>query len=119
MSPETAQDGTHLGGRPRVRHCFIYYRVDPASTAQVLPLVQAFQRSLTDEHGVEQASLLRRPGLDGEGLMTLMETYRWSAMPADPSASRAQVQLLIAAGPPTLAGHLRGPRHVEEFVPCA
>lgn len=93
-------------------HLYVYYKIDEADLAAVLPAVLAFQSSLRGEHAGLQTTLMRRPGAAG-GLLTLMESCRV----ATPGSTRLREQL--AQGPASLQPWLRGERHLEEFVPCA
>jgi hypothetical protein len=99
---------------PPERHWFIYYRVPAQCEAAVLALVLPFQQALQARHGALAASLMRRPDVDKQGLITFMEAYRCS----DPSLPESVMKQCLT-GPSGLAALVQGERHVEEFLPCA
>jgi hypothetical protein len=103
-----------LASLPQERHWFIYYRAPAASEQAVVGLVRDFQTRLTAVHGGLEAGLMRRPEVDERGWITFMETYRCSGVdPASPEVAE------WVGGAQGLAPLLAGPRHVEEFLPCA
>ncbi len=99
---------------PHERHWFIYYRAPAVAEQAVVTLVKAFQAKLAAVQGGVDAGLMRRPGIDEQGCITFMETYRCSEPDTAPAWEAEWVQ-----GAQGLAALLAGPRHVEEFLPCA
>lgn len=86
---------------------YIYYQVDDAHAARLLPVVRSMQAALVARHGIG-TSLKRRPESE-QGRQTWMEIY--TGVPAgfsatlDAAVTAAGVQHLIA-----------GSRHTEVFT---
>ena len=96
------------------RELFVYYRVAAADAARCAAEVAAFQARLTrDEPGLI-ARLLARPGA-ADGIETWMETYALGTPQG--AGIDARLEARIADEAAALAPFLRGPRHVEVFVP--
>lgn len=97
------------------REVYVYYRIALSDLAAVEQAVRDVQCRWCARHSRSHARLLRRAA-DGapDGFVTLMETY---AQPGGVSAAmQAALEAELGA---VLAPWLRGPRHVELFVPCA
>ena len=82
-----------------------------ADLAACVAAVSALQAELCARCVGLQAELLRRPGEDANGLVTLMEVYRW---PAAADAAELEAQAAAASAP-----WLQGARHVEVFEPVS
>jgi hypothetical protein len=82
---------------------YVYYRVAAADAAVTVEAVRAAQRRLFPG---ARAELLRRPEVDREGLVTLMEVYH-----VETEDALAERELDAASAP-----WRRGERHVEDFV---
>ncbi len=98
MPPDTA-----------ARWLYVYYRIAAADLPAAVAAAQQLQAALQAAHPGLQASLLRRPGLQGDQA-TLMETY------SHPGGLHHGLQASITlAAQQALAPWLQGDRHNELF----
>jgi hypothetical protein len=96
---------------------FVYYRVHPQNLEHAVLAVQQQQQCLRGVHPGLQAALMRRSDTD-PAHVTLMEIYvAPGANGGLPSPALAQAIEATMAG--ALQGLMQGPRHTEEFLPCA
>lgn len=102
-----------------MRELFIYYRINTASAAFALPVVQAMQHGLRDRYPKLAARVMRRPDEPGDKpntQQTWMEIYSF----ADPDGVTSELQAEIEArAADVLTPFIVGARHTEVFVPCA
>lgn len=89
----------------------MYYRVAAADLAAVVDAVRALQQDLRTEFPGLQAELLRRPGTDANGAVTLMEVY---VLPPGLDGTALEVRTAACS-----ARWLQGSRHVERFEALA
>ena len=82
-----------------------------ADLAACTAAVSTLQAALCARCNGLRAELLRRPGEDANGLVTLMEVYQ---MPAAADAAALEAQAAAASAP-----WLQGARHVEVFEPVS
>ena len=86
---------------------YIYYKVDPASAAELASRVASMQAALAASHNAD-AAIKRRPG-EQNGLQTWMEVY----LDVSAGFDAALAQAVIDSG---VAGLISGQRHTEIFV---
>lgn len=94
---------------------YAYFRVAAESMDAALADLREFQARLCEEWPQTEARLLRRDDTNiTDGLVTLMEIYRWQLRDRAPAADWLACALAGLSQP----GWLQGQRHVERFVPC-
>ena len=100
---------------PPPEELYVYYRVARPDRATAARAVHGVQSRWCAQHPGLRARLLQRADRDAAGdLVTLMETY------AQPGGLSAEMQAALEADlGRVLAPWLKGPRHVEVFVPFA
>lgn len=118
MPPErTPAECTPLawGQRPAL---FVYYRVHSQNMESAVLAVQQQQHQLRAGHPGLQAMLMHRSDAD-LAQATLMEIYVSAAGDVHGLPVAALAQEIESAMARALHGLLAGPRHTEEFMPCA
>jgi hypothetical protein len=89
---------------------FVYYRVAEADLPACVAAVAALQTRWRAESPGLVTGLMRRPGLDPDGRVTLMETYA--------GIDEARLEALEEHASRLLVRWIVGDRHTETFVPC-
>lgn len=115
MTPEShavSRSSQAWGLRPA---WFVYYRVHPQNLEHAVLAVQQQQQELRGAYLGLQATLMRRSD-ENPTQATLMEIYQGSQPGLLSPALAAEIETAMAS---VLQGLLLGPRHTEEFLPCA
>jgi quinol monooxygenase YgiN len=96
-----------------LRRLYVYYRVAAADLDAAVAAAQALHAALHAERPTLRCEVLRRPGADATGLVTLMEVYA-AAIEVDDRLA-AQIEARAAAA---LKAFVVGDRHTEIFEPA-
>lgn len=97
-----------------MRRRYVYYRVAAADFGVAVAAAQALHSALRTESPALRCEVLRRPGADAAGLVTMMEVYLATEGGID-DALAAQIEKRAAAA---LESLVVGVRHTEIFEPA-
>lgn len=98
-----------------MRRLYVYYRVAAADVDAAVTAMQSLHMALRAEQPALRCEVLRRPGADTAGLVTMMEVYAVDNIGID-DAYAAQIDTRAAVA---LLTCLVGGRHIEYFEPLA